>query len=104
MIKVGASYDLSPAYTIYVSGRPRLVYLKYEYTPNRGLTILEVREMTIIDRLISRVNFNTKLKEGTITIPGLAFGLLNLFGPYKDLKVRFDTTTFDKIINIYTDR
>ena len=104
MFKVGASYNYSPAYTIYVNGRPRLVYLKYEYTPNRGLTILEVREMTNIDRLISRMNFNTKLREGMITIPGLAFGLLNLFGPYKDLKVQFDTTTYDKITNIYTDR
>ena len=104
MLKIGASYSLSSAYPININGRVRLVYVKYEYTPNRGLSILEVRERTNIDRLLKRVAFNTKLQQGVVTVPEVAFGILNLFGPYKDLKIVFDNSTREKILNIYADR
>lgn len=100
--KTIASY--SPAYTIMVGGKPRLVYVKYEYTPNRGLTIVEIREMTIVDRLVARVNFNTRLAKGTITIPKVAFGIFGLFGPIQDVKVMFDNSAREKILLIYSDR
>lgn len=104
MLQVGASYSFSSAFPININGRVRLVYIKYEYSPNRGLSILEVRERTNIDRLLKRVAFNTKLQQGVVTVPQVAFGLLNLFGPYKDLKIVFDNSTREKILNIYADR
>lgn len=104
MLQVGASYSFSSAFPININGKVRFVYIKYEYSPNRGLSILEVRERTSIDRLLKRVAFNTKLQQGVVTVPQVAFGLLNLFGPYKDLKIVFDNSTREKILNIYADR
>lgn len=53
---------------------------------------------------MKRVAFNTKLQQGVVTVPEVAFGILNLFGPYKDLKIVFDNSTREKILNIYADR